>query len=407
MSTRVRLTVLGFSTLYATLLWVAGKDGLRVDQGLLFFTLLGLALSKMSVPLQFGRLTMGFVGHIAAALTLPPTSAGLVGALGYLPNGTFHLWREAFNRAQLGLAALLASLTAQNAGALAGAAVYFLTNLGALTLLGVALGKPPATLWNENFRAFLPSYLGLFPVSLTVSALYRHPLVTPWGGADALIALFPVVYVYFLWVHQVRLMEAVRDIVETSVRYLEAKDPYTAYHSERVAAIARDIALEMGLPPDRVRVVELGSRLHDIGKAKIPDIVLKKENRLSREEWETIVQHPKYGVELLKPLESLLGEIFPIVLYHHERWDGRGYPEGKAGYEIPLTARIVAVADAYEAMTSDRPYRRAKLPEEALKEIQDLAGTQFDPRVVEAFTRAWQRNPAWKTKSEYLKTTLA
>ncbi len=406
MNAQTKLIVLSLLALYLGLLFGEIRT-FRADQGLAFFALLGAVFSRLGIPLQFGRLTMGFVAHIAAALALPPATAGAVGALGYLGTGGFNPWKEAFNRAQLGLAAFLASTANQVAGPLAGGAVYFLTNLGALTLLGVALGKPPAVLWSENFRAFLPSYLGLFPVSLTVSALYRHPLVTPWGGADALIALFPVVYVYFLWVHQVRLVNAVRNIVEASVRYLEAKDPYTAYHSERVAAIARDIALEMGLPPDQVRTVELGARLHDIGKVKVPDPVLKKERGLSKEEWDTIAKHPLYGVELLRPLESFLGEVFPVVLYHHERWDGRGYPEGKAGYEIPLTARIVAVADAYEAMTSDRPYRRAKSPEEALKEIQDFAGTQFDPRVVEAFIRVWEKNPVWKKKNEYLKTTLA
>jgi HD-GYP domain-containing protein (c-di-GMP phosphodiesterase class II) len=191
-------------------------------------------------------------------------------------------------------------------------------------------------------------------------------------------------------------MRFVSKVVETLTRCLEAKDPYTAFHSDRVAAIARDIALEMGLSSD-----------HDIGKLKVPETLLRKEGRLSQEEWLNITKHPEYGVRLLKPLEPFLGEVFPIVLHHHERWDGRGYPHKKAGYEIPLLARIVAVADAYEAMTSDRPYRRAKRPEEALREIQDLAGIQFDPRVVEAFTQAWRKNPPWQSRSEYVKSTIS
>lgn len=375
-------------------------------EGVFFFALLGLLLSRMSVPLQLGRLTMGFVAHIAAGLALPPGSAGLVGALGYLGTGRFNPWKETFNRAQLGLSALLASTAAHSMGPLVGGVVYFLTNLGALFLLGVALGRSPRTLWTENFRAFVPSYVGLFPVSLVGSALYRHPVVTSWGALDTLVAVFPVVYVYFLWRYQLRLSTAVRNIVETSVRYLEAKDAYTAYHSQRVAAIAKDIAQEMGLSPDLVRTVELGARLHDIGKLKIPEVVLRKETRLSSEEWGKITKHPRYGVELLKPLESLLGEVFPVILHHHERWDGQGYPEKKAGHEIPITARIVAVADAYEAMTSERPYRAPKRPEDALREIQDLAGTQFDPRVVEAFTRAWEKDPPWKKKEEFVRMTL-
>lgn len=193
-------------------------------------------------------------------------------------------------------------------------------------------------------------------------------------------------------------------IVETLMRCLEARDPCTAFHSERVAAIARDIALKMGLPPEQVNAVQTGAWLHDLGKLKVPESVLRKEGKLSPEEWAVITKHPEYGVELLQPLEPLLGQVFPIVLYHHERWDGRGYPQQRAGYEIPLFARIVAVADAYEAMTSYRPYRAAKGPEEALGEIQSLAGVQFDPQVVEAFTQVWRENPLWRDQTEYSNT---
>jgi len=375
-------------------------------EAVLFFTLLGILFSRLEVPLRFGRLTMSFVAHLAASLALPPGQAALVGALGYLGPRPVDPWKETFNRAQLGLSALLASLGNYLLNPLAGGFAYFLVNLGTITLLGTFLGRTPKALWVENFRNFLPSYLGLFPVSVLMAVLYRKPLVFPWGAADALLAAFPVIYVYVLWRHQVQLAEAINNIVEASVRYLEAKDPYTAFHSDRVAAIARDIALEMGLSPDQVRTVQTGAKLHDIGKLKVPETILRKEGRLSQEEWLSIAKHPEYGVALLRPLEPFLGEVFPIVLHHHERWDGRGYPHKKAGYEIPLFARIVAVADAYEAMTSDRPYRRAKSPEEALQEIQDLAGVQFDPRVVEAFTRAWRKNPPWRSKTEYVKNTI-
>ncbi len=374
-------------------------------EAVLFFTLLGILFSRLEVPLRFGRLTMSFVAHLAASLALSPGQAALVGALGYLGPRPVNPWKEAFNRAQLGLSALLASLGSHLLNPLAGGLAYFLVNLGSITLLGTLLGKTPKALWVENFRNFLPSYLGLFSVSVLMAALYRNPLVFPWGAADALLAAFPVIYVYILWRYQLQLAKAINNIVEASVRYLEAKDPYTAFHSDRVAAIARDIALEMGLPPDQVNAVQAGAKLHDIGKLKVPEAVLRKEGGLSQEEWSIIAKHPEYGVGLLKPLEPFLGEVFPVVLYHHERWDGRGYPHKKAGYEIPLLARIVAVADAYEAMTSDRPYRRAKRPEEALRELQDLAGVQFDPRVVEAFTRAWRKNPLWRSKAEYVKNT--
>jgi hypothetical protein len=375
-------------------------------EAVLFFTLLGILFSRLEVSLRFGRLTMSFVAHLAASLALPPGQAALVGALGYLGPRPVDPWKETFNRTQLGLSALSASLGSHLLNPLVGGLAYFLVNLGTITLIGTLLGRTPKALWVESFRSFLPSYLGLFPVSVLMAALYQNPLVFPWSAADTLLAAFPVIYVYILWRYQIQLAGAINNIVEASVRYLEAKDPYTAFHSDRVAAIARDIALEMGLPPDQVSTVQTGAKLHDIGKLKVPETLLRKEGRLSQEEWLNITKHPEYGVVLLKPLEPFLGEVFPIVLHHHERWDGRGYPHKKAGYEIPLFARIVAVADAYEAMTSDRPYRRAKRPEEALQEIQDLAGIQFDPRVVEAFTRAWRKNPPWRDKSEYVRNTI-
>ena len=222
----------------------------RPWEAVLFFTLLGLLFSRLEVPLRFGRLTMSFVAHIAASLGLPPGQAALVGALGYLGPRPVDPWKEAFNRAQLGLSALLASLGTYLFNPLVGGFAYFLVNLGAITLLGALLGRPPRQLWAENFRNFLPSYLGLFPVSVLMAALYQNPLVFPWGAVDTLLAAFPVIYVYVLWRHQLRLAEAINNIVEASVRYLEAKDSYTAFHSDRVAAIARDIALEMGLSPD-------------------------------------------------------------------------------------------------------------------------------------------------------------
>jgi hypothetical protein len=246
-------------------------------EAVLFFTLLGILFSRLEVPLRFGRLTMSFVAHLAASLVLPPGQAALVGALGYLGPRPVDPWKEAFNRTQLGLSALSASLGSHLLNPLVGGLAYFLVNLGTITLLGSLLGRTPKALWVESFRSFLPSYLGLFPVSVLVAALYQNPLVFPWSAADTLLAAFPVIYVYILWRYQIQLAEAINNIVEASVRYLEAKDPYTAFHSDRVAAIARDIALEMGLPPDQVNTVQTGAKLHDIGKLKVPETLLRKE----------------------------------------------------------------------------------------------------------------------------------
>jgi HD-GYP domain-containing protein (c-di-GMP phosphodiesterase class II) len=204
-----------------------------------------------------------------------------------------------------------------------------------------------------------------------------------------------------------RLEEAVLAVLEKVARLLEAKDPYTAYHSERVAVIALEIGREMGLHPGLLESLEVGARLHDVGKVSVPDTVLRKEGGLSPEEWAVMREHPAMGAKALAPIASLLGrEAVEIARHHHERWDGEGYPEGLRGEEIPLLARIVAVADAYEAMTSDRPYRRALSPEEAARRIREGAGAQFDPEVVEAFLRAWRRGGAWVRRREFVWRTV-
>jgi diguanylate cyclase (GGDEF)-like protein/PAS domain S-box-containing protein len=180
--------------------------------------------------------------------------------------------------------------------------------------------------------------------------------------------------------------EALLMAVRTNLLFLHMRDHYTYAHSERVAGYARITAGEMGLPPDEVRALRIGAVLHDIGKVCVPADILNKKGPLSREEWEEIKKHPAYGVDVLAPF-SLARPVLDVVLYHHERWDGGGYPLGFKGEGIPLLARIVSVADAFDAMTVDRPYRRALSVAAALEELRRGAGTQFDPEIVGHFVR--------------------
>ena len=165
---------------------------------------------------------------------------------------------------------------------------------------------------------------------------------------------------------------------------IEARDPYTRGHSARVTALAEAVARRLGWGEERLASLRLGGPLHDIGKLAVSDAVLRKEGRLDAQELAQIREHPKVGARLLLRVAALRDAI-PYVLYHHERWDGSGYPTGKAGEEIPLEARVLAVADAFDAMTSDRPYRRALTRAQALAEVERCAGTQFDPRIARIF----------------------
>jgi HD-GYP domain-containing protein (c-di-GMP phosphodiesterase class II) len=174
------------------------------------------------------------------------------------------------------------------------------------------------------------------------------------------------------------------DAVETLAVALEAKDPFTRGHSNMVCAYSVAIARKMGFSPERLRAVEIGSMMHDIGKIGIPDTILLKPGHLSKDEFEIVKRHPVIGEEILKPMQHPLFDIpRQIVRWHHERMDGKGYPDGLHGDQIPLEARITFVADAYEAMTSDRPYREALSPQQAFEELACNAGSQFDPDIVD------------------------
>jgi putative nucleotidyltransferase with HDIG domain len=165
---------------------------------------------------------------------------------------------------------------------------------------------------------------------------------------------------------------------------IEARDPYTRGHSARVTALAEEVALRLGWSEQRLASLRIGGPLHDIGKLAVSDEVLRKEGRLDDGELAQIREHPKIGARILLRMAALR-EAIPYVLYHHERWDGDGYPSGKAGEEIPIEARVLAIADAFDAMTSDRPYRRALSRGEALAEVERCAGTQFDPDLARVF----------------------
>ena len=165
---------------------------------------------------------------------------------------------------------------------------------------------------------------------------------------------------------------------------VEAKDPYTYGHSKKVNIYAVALAEAIGLSPDEVSTLSAAALLHDIGKVGIPDKVLNKKGKLTKEDWETIKAHPKLGANIITNIPKLAPSVNSI-LYHHERWDGGGYPEGLKGEEIPIEARILAIADSFEAMTSARPYRPALSLEEVVTELRQGAGLQFDPKLVAVF----------------------
>jgi HD-GYP domain-containing protein (c-di-GMP phosphodiesterase class II) len=186
------------------------------------------------------------------------------------------------------------------------------------------------------------------------------------------------------------LQELFWDLVGAIVAMLDARNPYTRGHSERVTDFAVAIAREMGLSEEHCERIRLSGLLHDIGKVGIPDAILLKEGRLTDVEFAMMKQHPEIGYRILAPIKQMRPYL-DGVRYHHERLSGRGYPLGLKGEEIPLDARILAVADVFDALTSDRPYRAAMEPSKAIEIIRRDVPNEFDPDVFAAFLRAWKK----------------
>jgi cyclic di-GMP phosphodiesterase len=178
--------------------------------------------------------------------------------------------------------------------------------------------------------------------------------------------------------------EAYRSTLSALTAALDARDSETSGHSRRVVSFSLRLGRELGLDADGLRSLEFGALLHDVGKIGVPDAVLRKPSPLDDEEWTRMRQHPLYGERILQGIEFLRGAS-RVVAQHHERWDGTGYPVGLCGLDIDLNTRIFAVADAFDAITSDRVYRAAKSYEAATAELREWAGRQFDPQVVAAF----------------------
>jgi len=224
-------------------------------------------------------------------------------------------------------------------------------------------------------------------------------LVKPWRSHELPIVIERNIRRHQLWMEEqkrylCKLNEAYSDMLEALLSALEIREKEIEEHCERVTSFTMILAEAMGVPHQQYPDLERGALLHDVGKIGIPDRILFKEGPLNAAEWEIMRQHPVIGYRMCMKVRSLQKAAQEIVLCHHEQWDGSGYPQGLRGEEIPLGARIFAVADTVDAMTSNRPYRSALSLEEASAELERCAGKQFDPQVVKAFfsipTSVWE-----------------
>ncbi len=260
------------------------------------------------------------------------------------------------------------------------AIVMHLLNTGMVALAGaLQLGLNPFRVWYSTIALDLMPHVTLTALG-TISALLaaNQPMVLPFLALPAILVHHSVRQTLQL---RVDTHEALASLVEV----IELRDPYTAGHSRRVAAYSRTVANRLGLVEEEADIIEQAGRVHDIGKAGIDSAVLSKDDRLTTGEWEQIRQHPNLGANVVSRFAAYRHGA-EIVRYHHEAWDGSGYPDGLAGEQIPLGSRIVAVADTFDALTTSRPYREAMSVEAAIDVLERGAGEQWDPRVVAAMT---------------------
>ncbi|MFF7650063.1 HD-GYP domain-containing protein [Streptomyces sp. NPDC007983] len=350
---------------------------------------------------------------LAGAFLLPPAAAALVAVPGALlgrverhPAPVRRAWRAA----QLSLAVWAAAYAfralggpyalraAENPGvpgfprALAAAPAAALV-LGLVTaaleggVLVLAERRSARAAWRGRPLSALAPQLVHGPAGLAMAVLWR----SPYGPAAALLVLLPM-YVcacVFALCHRER--AAHQATIRALVQAVDIKDRYTRGHSERVGRASVMIARELGMNGDRLEALRIAGILHDVGKLGVPTRLLRKNGPLTPEERRVIELHPEYGHEMVRGIR-FLGEARTAILHHHERLDGSGYPYGLAGSQIPEFARVVAVADAFDAMTSTRTYSRARPVETAVAELKRCAGTQFDPRMVRALARALDRH---------------
>lgn len=377
--------------------------------GIAVFVLLSLFSEYLDVTLPYiGMISVSYAIDLAMILIFGVPTAVIASCLGYLGACLIKLRKEEmhyvkiiFNLSQF-IITIFASGTIYHyladsfppkesyriLAGLVGALAYFGINFSLVTCLFAFLQRKSVLgIWVVNMRWAVPNFLALAPIGYILSYLYTD---------IGILGIFAFFLPLLLARHSFKLYIDVREMYLKTIKSvaftIDAKDHYTAGHSERVAQYAVSICEEMKMRDEYIENLKDIALLHDIGKIAIPESILNKPGRLDDWEMDKMKTHSTVGYDIIKQITFLKDS--QIVKYHHERLDGKGYPEGLKGEEIPMGARIIAVADSYDAMTTDRPYRKGMDSFSALQELERCRGTQFDPQVVAAFSKVLSRENA-------------
>lgn len=372
--------------------------------GILTFLVVGLGLELSHHRLAMGSVTgsIAFIVYLPAAVVFGPTLcatvAGVSVAVAQAVSRKSPL-KIVFNVGQHLLAVVLgAGMYLALGGEIAPSSLdrvpvpffglvltYFLVNSCAVSgVVALAEQRAFAEVWLRNTWGLVTYDLIASAFGLGIAWVYLG-----WGVVGIAAVVLPILFLRHTYHVNLQLQATYRELLELMVKSIEARDPYTSGHSQRVSEMARLLARDMGLHLKEVDSIATAALLHDVGKIYEEFApILRKEGKLTPEERAIMHSHPVRSAELVGTISTLRGYVQKCVRHHHENFDGSGYPDGLVGGAIPVGARIVLVADTTDAMTTDRPYRKALSYERVVEELDKYAGRQFDPRVVAAFKRS-------------------
>jgi HD superfamily phosphohydrolase YqeK len=373
-------------------------------RAVLLFAVLYIAIDSLPVGPSAARssghtITVTTPAAIATAMVLGPWGAAVVAATSLLDISPLSPVKRMFNAAQLVLSAFVAGEVYLLLG---GTPVFTVDSfprvLVPTAIAGMAYLAMNSTLVggilvlaeHQRWRVFLADTLSrvtLPGIAYAALALVIAVLWSTIGGLALIFGLVPLLVARWAMSQFAEEQDAYRATIATLIQAVETKDPYTRGHSERVARASVMIGRRIGMSDERLQTLEYAGTLHDVGKLGVPTTVLRKSGKLTDEEFDAIKLHPTRGHDMVREIR-FLDEALEGIYHHHERIDGRGYPSGLQGQDIPEFARIIGVADAFDSMTSTRSYRSARSIDEALVELERCKGTQFDPDMVDAMVAA-------------------
>lgn len=421
LSTRLKIYLFSLYLLTVFFLILFIKNGIiSVDMsdyvGVAFFCILLALTESFTVAYKNMSISTNFAVHLAAVLIFKPFIAIIIILIGfslrvvkyndkYLYIFNTPLYKTLYNYCVFILPFILSSfiyiklggtfntssLSAKVPLIIMFCVVYFILNaLITSGLYSFIAHKNVLYFFMSNVSIGILSSIVMAPFGLLLAYMFNNN-----GFVGVLLIVFPLVLARYTFSLYIQSKTQYNQTVDALMRAMEARDKYTEGHSQRVAEIAEKIARGFSYSDSKIERLHMAALLHDVGKIGIDDNILNKPGRLTVEEYEIIKSHPEIGYNILKKIKNL-EDILPIVRNHHERYDGKGYPDGKSNEELGLDVFIIQLADSIDAMETDRPYRKALTNEEVISEIIRFKGTQFHPKVVDTYLKILEKRKQQK-----------